>query len=237
MLYALMDSSDVIDAEHLDAALALWAYAEHSARWLFSSHELEAQRETADGLAKFILSGGDAGRTRTEISVDYFKRNKSAAQISAELTPLVHDGVVIETKDETVPRPVTCYIHRTLRINEFTNYAAQDPDPVTNDYEFTNSEKDRDDGSVRKFVDSSSNETRHDLQSSFNSLIRTPETKNVPGDVTQETRGYTDRVQHAPHTNGHSPHPPPRRPGCVCATQPTPCHWCTLAASKRGAGL
>ncbi|MET0994743.1 MAG: DUF3987 domain-containing protein, partial [Mycobacterium sp.] len=105
LLYALIDRKDAIDAEHLDAALALWAYAEHSAKWLFSTHELEVQGESAGGLANFILEGGEAGRTRTEISRDYFKRNKSAEEINAELVPLVHDGVVIEIKDETGPRP------------------------------------------------------------------------------------------------------------------------------------
>ena len=68
LLYALIDGKDTIDAEHLDAALALWDYAEHSARWLFSSHELEKQREdTAGGLANFIREGGRDGRTRTDL--------------------------------------------------------------------------------------------------------------------------------------------------------------------------
>jgi len=37
MLYALFDNDQEIGVEHLRAALALWAYCEHSARWLFSS--------------------------------------------------------------------------------------------------------------------------------------------------------------------------------------------------------
>ena len=58
LLYALFDGDRVIGTEPLDAALALWSYAEHSARWLFSNHELEKQRESAGGLANFILEGG-----------------------------------------------------------------------------------------------------------------------------------------------------------------------------------
>ena len=61
--------------------------------------------------------------------MDYFKRNKPAAEINAELTPLVHDGVVIEIKDETGARPTTRYVHRTLRINEFTKHAVQGNEP------------------------------------------------------------------------------------------------------------
>ncbi len=32
--------------------------------------------------------------------------------------------------------------------------------------------------------------------------------------------------------NGSSDSDGDRRPGCVCASQPTPCHWCQVAASK-----
>jgi hypothetical protein len=74
-------------------------------------------------LAKFILDGGPEGRTRTSISRDFFKGNKSAAHISAELAPLVHDGVVTEIKDETNTRPITRYVYRVARINESTNSA------------------------------------------------------------------------------------------------------------------
>ena len=80
LIYALFDGADRIDAAHLDAALALWSYCEHSARWLFSSYEAEVQSENAGGLAAFIRDGGPEGRTRTEISVDYFKRNTRAAR-------------------------------------------------------------------------------------------------------------------------------------------------------------
>lgn len=70
--------------------------------------------------------------------------------------------------------------HRSLRINEFTNTAGQ--------------------GAVRKFVDSSYDETSPDLQNSSNSLIRTPDGKQStnqapPGGITDSTPGMTDRVQ------------------------------------------
>jgi 5S rRNA maturation endonuclease (ribonuclease M5) len=179
MLYALLDSKDAIGVEHLDAALALWSYAEHSARWLFSSHELEAERESAGGLANFILEGGEAGRTRTEISRGYFKGNKPAAEINVELAPLVHDGVLIEIKEETGARPILRYVHRSLRNNEITKPAGQGINSGTNLDELgTNLPSD--DVAVAEvnsseFVDSSSYETCPDLRSSSNSLIRSPE--------------------------------------------------------------
>jgi hypothetical protein len=34
-------------------------------------------------------------------------------------------------------------------------------------------------------------------------------------------------------TDSVEPDPDPRRPGCVCAGQPEPCHWCAVAAAKK----
>ena len=126
LIYALMDKAEEIDVVHLDAALALWAYAEHSARWLFSTYELEAERESAGGLAEFIRDGGRDGRTRTEIYRDHFQGHVKAGEITAQLTPLVHDGVVVEVKEETGARPITRYVHRDVRICGFADYAGQD---------------------------------------------------------------------------------------------------------------
>ena len=61
LLYALFDGKPVITVEHLDAALALWAYAEHSARWLFSNHELEQLRESTGGRRKLHPVGRRRG--------------------------------------------------------------------------------------------------------------------------------------------------------------------------------
>jgi len=116
MMYTLMDGAEKIDAVHLEAALALWVYCEHSTRWLFSSYEQDEKRLAEDGLANFIIRGGRSGRTRTEISVDFYKRHKTAADISAELAPLIHDGIVIEEQCRDYGnRPVRRYIHRSLR--------------------------------------------------------------------------------------------------------------------------
>ena len=43
LLYALMDCSDVIQVEHLQAALAVWAYCEASARRIFGGGEEQGQ--------------------------------------------------------------------------------------------------------------------------------------------------------------------------------------------------
>lgn len=129
MIYALMDAEKntrlLIDAPHLEAAKALWDYADHSARWLFSTHELEQQGSQASGLVAFIRDAGAAGRTRTDIYRGYFKSNVKASEIDAQLTPIVHNGVVVEEKRTVNHRTITVYVHREQRIDVFTQSAVQ----------------------------------------------------------------------------------------------------------------
>jgi hypothetical protein len=213
LIYALVDGAEDIDADHLNAALALWAYCEDGARWLFSTYENEIQTENTGGLAEFIRTGGPDGRTRTEISVDHFKRNTRAAEITSQLMQLVHDGVVIEIKDETGARPITRYLHRSLRTNELTNYAGQDPG--ANSYTTnlrTQTPEETGDGSS-EFVNERSGETLAEQHTSLNSLFRTRERETdtnsqAPGGPTANTPGMTDRVQQIiAKRNGRHPEP------------------------------
>lgn len=205
LLYALFDGDDEIGVSHLDAALALWAYAEHSARWVFSTHEQETHRQEAGELAAFIRDGGPEGRTRTDISRDFFHRNAKASEITAQLTPLVHDGVVIEVFNETGGRPTTRYVHRSARINEFTNFAGHGVDV---DSYATNLRTDRDADptlSSYEFVDGTNSEMPAEQDSSLNSLIRrsegtppvSPPSTDAPGGLTPDTPGLTERMERA----------------------------------------
>ena len=167
----------------------------HSARWLFSTHELEVERETVGGLAAFIRDGGREGRTRTEIYRDYFKGNRKAAEIDAELVPLVHDGVVIEIKDETRGRTITRYIHRDLRIDILTNNAGQRTNRVTYPYAFTiQTVCDPLDSSIRRRL---RYKKPSDLVNTFNKSIRKPRTQD----------GYELRSTRRTHRRdtGHDP--------------------------------
>jgi hypothetical protein len=89
-LYALMNESYEIDADHLLAALALWDYAEKSARYVFGD-------ATGDPVADRLLEGLRASRgegmTKTEIS-QLFGRNKSAERIARALGLLLSIGRV-----------------------------------------------------------------------------------------------------------------------------------------------
>lgn len=117
LLYALLDSAEQIGLEHLEAAVALWRYCEDSARWLFSTYELEAGETERGSLVEFIKRGGSKGRSRTDISMGHYQKNKTAGEINAALEPLIHDGVVIEIRDNAPAggRPTTRYVYRNVR--------------------------------------------------------------------------------------------------------------------------
>ena len=84
-LYAVMSTSYRIEEDHLEAALALWQYAEESARYIFGD-------ATGDPVADQILDAlrvaGPAGMSRTDIS-HLFKRHRSAERIGQALALLL----------------------------------------------------------------------------------------------------------------------------------------------------
>lgn len=85
LVYAVLDRAAVIREEHLSAALAVWDFAEASARRIFGER-------LGITMADTILAALRAGaRTRTEIR-DLFKRNKPAAEIEAVLHLLAEGG-------------------------------------------------------------------------------------------------------------------------------------------------
>ncbi len=99
-VYALMDSSVAIEEEHLKAALAVWDYAEASARYVFGD-------ATGDALADSIeemLSDAPEGMTRAQIR-DAFGRNKSSERIGRALELLEKHGRVFKDYEHTGGRP------------------------------------------------------------------------------------------------------------------------------------
>jgi hypothetical protein len=100
-LYAAIDTSKTIEKEHLMAALALWDYAEASARYIFGD-------ATGDPIADRImetLGVNPDGLTRTDIR-DLFKNNQTAKRIEQALALLLEAGRAQSTTEETGGRPV-----------------------------------------------------------------------------------------------------------------------------------
>lgn len=83
VLYALLDCSDVIRAEHLKAAVALWDYAKASVRYIFR----EATGDTvADRILSTLRSQGPI--SETDIYSTLFHRNVKASRIHQALDML-----------------------------------------------------------------------------------------------------------------------------------------------------
>jgi len=104
MLYALLDQSPHINAHHLKAALAVWEYAEASARYVFGT---AVGDPVADDILRALRANRDrGGLTRTEIS-GLFKRHKDAQAIGRALDLLQREKLADVRQDKkTVGRPV-----------------------------------------------------------------------------------------------------------------------------------
>ena len=87
-LYALLDCSREIRAEHLNAALGVWQYCLDSARFIFGD---SLGDPTADEILRELRTHPQ-GMTRTEIR-ELFNRNKSSSEIGRALTALQEHGL------------------------------------------------------------------------------------------------------------------------------------------------
>ena len=98
-LYALLDSSPTIRLEHLSAGLALWAYCEESAKYIFG----ETLGDPLADEIKRVLDDEPKGMTQTELS-NYFKRHKKSEQLNRALNILIARGMVFKVGEETAGR-------------------------------------------------------------------------------------------------------------------------------------
>jgi hypothetical protein len=109
MLYALMDLSAVIRVPHITAALAVWQYAEASARYIFGS---ALGDPTADEIHAELRRRSPAGMTRTEIR-EHFARHKRSEEVARALGVLLeYDLARRETVTDTGGRPAETWFAR-----------------------------------------------------------------------------------------------------------------------------
>ncbi|MHA6761810.1 DUF3987 domain-containing protein [Streptacidiphilus sp. PAMC 29251] len=100
---ALLDGEDRIGLEHLQAAEALWAYAEDSAWYIFGTG---SGNPDFDRLKGFVDAAGDGGVTRTEITKGCFGGHRKKADLDALVGELLKiDGYEMYSQ-ETGGRPV-----------------------------------------------------------------------------------------------------------------------------------
>jgi hypothetical protein len=87
-IYALLDCSSMVQAEHLRAALDVWRYCEDSARFIFGDALGDI---TADEIIRELRQHLQ-GMTRNDIR-EHFNRNKSSAEIGRALGVLQEYGL------------------------------------------------------------------------------------------------------------------------------------------------
>jgi hypothetical protein len=99
--YALLDGSDVIQLDHLQAALAVWRYCEQSA-----SHVLgdALGDEVADRLLEAVRASGDQGLDGSE-QRDLFSRHAGGKRLEMARTLLEGKGLIVTETEETGGRP------------------------------------------------------------------------------------------------------------------------------------
>lgn len=100
-LYAVINRSSQIDVQHLAAALAVWNYAEQSARHIFGT---TLGDQVADDILAALKLSPDDGLTRTQIS-GLFKRHKSSAEIDRALKLLETNKLGDVTIEKSGGRP------------------------------------------------------------------------------------------------------------------------------------
>jgi hypothetical protein len=108
ILYALLDCSAEIRLKHLNAALALWQYAEDSAAYIFGD---TVGDETADPILRALTLAGAAGLTKEQLLVDVFQRHIKAAELNRALALLEEQTRITQRQriSSNRGRPATVY--------------------------------------------------------------------------------------------------------------------------------
>jgi hypothetical protein len=101
-IYAWLDQCTAIRAPHLDAGLAVWQFANDSARFLFSN---KIGDPTADQILAALRENA-AGLTRSDLH-GIFHRNKPVGEIDRAINLLLGLGLIRAQQEETGGRNAT----------------------------------------------------------------------------------------------------------------------------------
>ena len=127
LIYALADGSDVIEAVHLKAALALWDYCEASAKAIFaeSVNTQQSSQHEDEPLALVLLNAitRSPGLNRTAMR-DVVGHKVSVKPIEDALAWLEENGLPIPSKPDTKVRGVRLNVgFREMPGRELINYS------------------------------------------------------------------------------------------------------------------
>jgi len=129
MIYALTDGSAIIRVPHLTAALALWAYCEDSARYVFGDATGDPE---ADAIYN-ALRDAPGRRLRREAIRDLFSRHVPAQRIESALSLLARLGKAHMETEKTKGRPAEwwlCGAARRAESAESAESATRSADPA-----------------------------------------------------------------------------------------------------------
>lgn len=115
MIYALMNKSDLIKREHLEAALAFWQHCENSAKEIFGD---ATGNKELDKLVYSLKIAPEQKLSRTEISRDVFGGNKSAGELNA-IFALAEQRSLAKQFTEGEGKETTDYLQLTHTNYEF----------------------------------------------------------------------------------------------------------------------
>jgi hypothetical protein len=101
LTYALLDGKNVVELEHLEAALALWQYAEDSAKYIFGG---KMMNPVAQKILDALMSASENRLSFTEIH-KLLGRHVRKAELEAAINELVASGKVEVDKEKTRGRP------------------------------------------------------------------------------------------------------------------------------------
>ena len=104
LIFALLDSSPEIRPEHLEAALAVWDYAERSSRWIWGDGLGNAD---ADRVFEALRNRG--ALTQNQIFREVFQGNVKSGRIGKALAVLEAAGLVQRREQETNGRSTTIW--------------------------------------------------------------------------------------------------------------------------------
>jgi hypothetical protein len=105
VLYALLDCSLTVSIQHLQAALAVWEFAEDSAKAIFGDRLGDP---VADRILDALRSAGDTGMSESDIS-NLFGRNRSADEIERAMRLLTDLQLIKRETLATKGRPKTLW--------------------------------------------------------------------------------------------------------------------------------
>ena len=105
VIYAVLDQTNELRVEHLEAALAVWDYCDQSARVLFGD---STGSRVGDEIMLLLREAGAAGIARGRL-VAHFKGHLYGADLDKELNRLEQDGLARSEKRRTGGRPAVVW--------------------------------------------------------------------------------------------------------------------------------